>query len=73
MKVRVAYTVDADRPLRSALCHQWGECGSLAPRQDVAGYFERVGSAELPDVMDEWLDCEECQTQGGVKKGARNE
>ena len=62
MKVRVCYTVDANNDLRGAIRHQRGECGTLATREEVRNYFERVGESEIDDIMEEWRGCEDgCQ------------
>jgi hypothetical protein len=63
VKVRVCYTVNADNDYRMAIRHSWGQCGTLATRQEVKDYCERVGSAEDDDLMQEWRDCETgCQS-----------
>lgn len=61
MKIRVSYTTNVGDDYRMALNHSFGECGTLANREDLKRYFERVGSSNDEDLMAEWQDCEDCQ------------
>lgn len=63
MKVRVCYTIEADDDFRMAIRHHYGECGTLATREEIKDRAENVGSAEDADLMAEWRDCDTgCQS-----------
>ncbi len=49
MKVRIAYTVDADDELRRAI-NLWHGVPGLATRAEVARWFERYGHSMADDL-----------------------
>ena len=61
MRVRVAYTATVDDDYRRALRHSWGECGTLATREEVRNALIAVGQSNDADLIEEWQECERCQ------------
>ena len=67
MRVRVAYTVTVDDDYRMALRHQMSQCGTLATRDEVRDQLWMSGESEDNDIMQEWQDCDECQTSSRIR------
>ena len=63
MRVRVAYTENYEDDYRMALRHSFGECGTVATREELKNYARLVGSSNDEDLMYEWGECPDCQAQ----------
>lgn len=67
MKVHVDYTVDVGDAYRMALRHHYGQCGTLATRQEVRDHLQASGESQDDDLMAEFDECEDCAAALGAQ------